>query len=77
MIEPIAEAAATPEPEIAPNIMLAMQLVWAKEPGTLPTNRRAKFMSLSAIPPWFMILPARMKNGIAIKVKTEMPEKVR
>ena len=77
MMVPIAEAAATPEPEMAPNIILAMELVWAYEPGILPTKRRAKFIRRIAIPPWFMILPAKMKKGIAIKVNTEIPVKVR
>ena len=30
-----------------------------------------------AIPPLFMIFPARIKNGIANKLNTEIPEKIR
>lgn len=30
-----------------------------------------------AMPPLFIMLPARIKNGIASRLKTEMPEKIR
>ena len=29
------------------------------------------------MPPWFMMLPARMKNGIAVRLNLLMPTKVR
>lgn len=77
MMEPIAEAAAVPEPEIAPKSMLATTFVCAREPGILPVKRLAKLIRRSAIPPRFIIFPAKIKNGMASKLKTDIPEKMR
>ena len=66
-----------PEPEMAPNSMLATALVWARAPGILPVNSFAKLISRMAMPPLFMILPARMKNGMASRLNTEIPENMR
>ncbi len=38
MIVPIADADATPEPEIAPKSIFAIEFVCAKDPGTLPVR---------------------------------------
>ena len=76
MMDPMAEAAAVPEPEIAPKSMLATALVWARAPGMLPVNSLAKLIRRMAMPPLFIMLPARMKKGMASRLKTEMPEKI-
>ena len=76
MMEPMAEAAAVPEPDMAPNSMFATALVWARAPGMLPVKSFAKLMRRMAIPPLFMIFPARMKNGMARRLNTDMPEKI-
>ena len=76
MMEPMAEAAAVPEPEMAPKSMLATALVWARAPGMLPVNSLAKLIRRMAMPPLFIMLPARMKKGMASRLKTEMPEKI-
>ena len=77
MIVPIAEADATPEPDIAPKSILATAFVWAREPGTRPVRTFAKLIRRMAMPPLFIIFPARIKNGMAKSVKMEIPEKIR
>lgn len=62
MMDPMAEAAAVPEPEMAPKSMLATALVWARAPGMLPVNSLAKLIRRMAMPPLFIMLPARMKR---------------
>ena len=62
----MAAAAAAPEPEIAPNNILATTFDCASAPGIRPLITFAQFTSLCAMPPLFIMLPARMKNGIAI-----------
>ena len=62
---PIAEAAATDEPDNAPKSIFARILACARFYGIFPTNICAKLISLLAIPPLFIILPARMNNGTA------------
>ena len=66
IVPPIAAAAAAPEPDIAPNNILATTFDCASAPGIRPLITLAQLTSLVAIPPLFIILPARMKNGIAI-----------
>ncbi len=51
---PIAEAAATAEPDIAPNNIHDIILTNASPPGIDPNIDLAKAMSRSAIPPWFI-----------------------
>src|SRR5664280_1501081 len=65
IVDPIAAAAATADPLTAPKSALAATLVWANEPGILPTITLAALISKRAIPPLFMITPARTKNGMA------------
>jgi hypothetical protein len=48
-------------------------LTWASPPRTWPITDWEKRTRLRVIPPWFIISPARMKNGIAIKGKLSMP----
>ena len=73
----MADAAAVPEPEIAPNSIFATTLVCASAPGALPVISFARLIRRMAMPPRFMILPARIKKGIASRAKTEIPEKIR
>ena len=56
--------------------MLATALVCAREPGMLPVKIFAKLIRRMAIPPLFIRFPARMKNGIANRLNTEIPEKI-
>ena len=74
---PMAEAAATPEPEMAPKSMLATMLVCASAPGSLWAMILAQPMSRLAIPPLFIILPASTKKGMASREKELAPVKVR
>ena len=69
----MADAAATEEPDSAPKSMLPTILAWAREPGIQPTNSFAKFTRRLAIPPLFMMLPARMKRGMASREKLSTP----
>ena len=75
-MEPIAEAAAVPEPEMAPKSIFATALVWANAPGILPVKSFAKLMRRMAIPPLFIRFPARIKKGMARRLNTEIPEKI-
>jgi hypothetical protein len=65
MTPPMAEAAATAEPDSAPKSMAETMFTNASPPGSVPTRALAKSMMRRAMPPRFMIWPARMKNGIA------------
>ena len=75
-ILPTAAAAAEAEPEIAPNNALVPTFVTRSAPGNLPRIANTKSTSLFAIPPWFIKLPARMKNGIAVKENLLIPTNV-
>ena len=57
-------------------ISLAVSSICAREPGILPVNIFAKLISFMAIPPLFIMLPARIKNGIAIRLNTDIPENI-
>ena len=56
--------------------MLARTFVWASAPGARPVISFARLIRRTAIPPLFIIFPARMKNGIASRLNTEIPEKI-
>ena len=49
MMEPMADAAAVPEPDMAPKSILATALVCARAPGIFPVNSFAKLMRRMAI----------------------------
>ena len=49
-------------------------LACAIEPGILPTNSWAKLTRRLAIPPLFMMLPARINSGTASREKLSTPE---
>ena len=69
MKEPIAAAEAIADPETAPNSIAETILTNANPPGNPPTIVFAKSIKRLAIPPVAMMLPERIKNGIANKVK--------
>jgi len=72
-IAPMEETSATAEPEIPPKNMEARIFTWARPPRTLPIRALANPTSLREIPPWLMISPERMKNGIARREKVFTP----
>ena len=74
---PTAAAAAEAEPEIAPNSAFAPTLVTSSAPGSFPRIAITKSTSRFAIPPWFIRFPARMKNGMAVRLNLLMPTKIR
>ena len=53
--------------------MLPTMFVCTSEPGTRPVMSSASAMRRFAIPPLFMMLPARMNRGIASRVKDSRP----
>ena len=58
---------------MAPNNMAAITFTYNKPPGSLPVMALAKSMSRLAIPPLFIISPAKIKNGMASKAKLSSP----
>ena len=74
---PIAAAEATPEPLIEPNSILATTLVCAKGPGKKLLTNLAQLIKRIAIPPLFIKLPARIKNGMANRAKESSPTNTR
>jgi len=77
MKEPIAEVAATAEPETEPNSMLEMILTTAKPPGSAPINPFAALINRLATPPAPIKYPLRMKKGMASRVKLSRPATIR
>ena len=74
---PVPAASATPEPDMPAMIMLATTDTCARPPVIWPTRVRAKETSRSVMPPVFIRLPARMKNGIASRGKVSIPPIIR
>ncbi|MPN17839.1 hypothetical protein SDC9_165194 [bioreactor metagenome] len=74
MIPPIAATVAGDEPEIAPKNRHATMVTVARPPVLLPTSLLATSTSLLAMPPFSMIPPARIKQGIARSGKDSRPE---
>ena len=66
-------AEAIADPEIAPNNMAETILTRASPPGRPPTIVFAKLINRLASPPFAIILPDRMKSGIASRVKLSNP----
>ena len=73
---PTAAAAADADPEIAPNRALAPTFATRREPGSLPRTASTRSTSRPAIPPWFIRFPARMKNGMAVRLNRLIPTKI-
>ena len=70
----MAETSATGEPDTPPNSVQASTLLMPRPPRTWPATLLAKSTILSAMPPYIMISPAKMKNGIARNENGFMPE---
>ncbi len=62
---PSAVASATAEPETPEKTMQDMTVVRPSPPAKRPTQALAKLMMRAVMPPTFMMLPARMKKGMA------------
>ena len=65
------------DPDIAPKSILAITFTKARPPGIHPTSTFAKSIRRRAIPPLFIICPAKMKKGIAKRVKLSNPAAIR
>ena len=77
IVPPMAEAAATADPDTQPNIMLPRIVICASGPGIQPTNTLAQSIRRRAMPPRFMIDPAMKKNGMARSAKLSRPVAMR
>ena len=66
---PIAATVAGLEPEIAPKNADATTVIQDSRPGILLINISIKSISRLEIPPFSIMLPARIKKGTAIRVK--------
>ena len=66
-------AAALPEPETAPKIMLAATQTMPTPPRSQENRAEQNWMMRLESPPWFMIEPDIIKNGIAISVNELTP----
>src|SRR5690625_7796837 len=74
-ILPIAEAAATAEPAMAPKSMAATTLIWARPPGRGPFRLLTKLISRWAIPRRFLFGQAGLRQGMATRVNlTNLPK---
>jgi hypothetical protein len=60
---PSPPASAMAAPDIPAKMMLAITLAWPRPPGMWPMSDVAKRKSRRVMPPVFIRLPARMKNG--------------
>ena len=70
---PIAEVAATAEPEIEPNSIQDSVLTKASPPGNVPTIALAASISRLAMPPRPIRYPDITKKGMASSVKLSSP----
>ena len=74
---PMEATSAEVEPETPANSMDARMLTCARPPGIKPTSSFAKPTMRLVTPQAFMISPAKMNSGIAIRVKESPPAKMR
>ena len=74
MILPTAMTVAGLEPEIAEKNIELVTVVMPSPPSNGRTSAFANLISRLDIPPCAMILPAKMKNGIAISGNLSIPE---
>ena len=72
---PIASVSITAAPVIPAKKTLAIIFAWANPPRTFPTRILENFTNRPVIPVRFMISPARMKNGMAMRVSISNPLK--
>jgi hypothetical protein len=73
MTEPMAETSASGEPATPPKSVQPTTLLMPRPPRTCPTRLLAKRTMRSAMPPYSISSPAKMKNGIARNENTCMP----
>jgi hypothetical protein len=71
---PMADTSATGEPATPPNSVQATTLDMPRPPRMWPTMLLAAVTILSAIPPWSINSPLRMKNGMARNEKMFIPD---
>ncbi len=72
-IEPRAATSATADPEISAKNRDAPMLTIESPPRTNPNSAEAKAISRREIPDAFMMAPARMKSGMAMRGKVVAP----
>jgi hypothetical protein len=70
----MADTSATGEPETPPNRVQATTLLIPRPPRMWPTSDLAKTTILSAMPPYSISSPAKMKKGMARNENTFIPE---
>ncbi len=70
----MAETSATGEPETPPKSVHASTFAMPRPPRTWPTRFLASATILSAMPPWSISSPLKMKNGIARNEKMFIPD---
>ena len=62
-------ASAVEEPEMPAKNTDSTTLIWASEPGQLPTRERERVTSRSVMPPTLIRLAVSRKNGTASRMK--------
>ena len=62
-------ASAVEEPEMPAKNTDSTTLIWASEPGQLPTRERESVTSRSVMPPTLIRLAVSRKNGTASRMK--------
>jgi len=72
-MDPSAATSATADPEISAKNMEAAIVIMLNPPLTNPTKAEAKAINLLEIPELFIIAPAKINKGIAIKGKLVEP----
>ncbi len=73
VIEPIAAVSALAEPHTPEKNIVPKTTTIPKPPRTRPTSTNDMFTMRPAIPPCPIIVPAKIKRGIANSVKESMP----
>ena len=76
VIDPIAAVSALADPQTPEKNIVPKTTTIPKPPRTLPTRTRDIFTILPAIPPWPIIVPANINNGIANNVNESMPLRI-
>src|SRR5256885_4443820 len=73
-IDPSAAASATADPEISAKNIEVTMVTWPNAPRIQPRSAEESAMRRREIPDAFMIAPARMKSGMAMRGKLVAPE---
>ena len=74
-MDPRAATSATAEPEISAKKRDAVTVTMARPPRIKPTSAVARLIRRREMPDAFMIAPARMKRGMAMRANLVDPEK--